>query len=353
MMSYIYPLLQNNLTRYKVYFVHEAKKIYLGLYDTLEYAENALQEAQDIMHRPKGVTPFHYHFIDFKKFICLCNFRDYGIYIKNPIYVYNTFFHYYLSKDLFLTFDAKDLLFFSTYKITKRGNYLYTQDNVTQQSILSRFGIPPHSILGTDYRHKNGDCYDFRRENLEIINTYKGVSLTQKNNKLVYTAKIFIHHTIVIGHYASEIEAAIAYNKAIDMLIRNGSDKNYIKNTIPYLTLSEYNQIYDTLQISPCIKTPSRHKRVVSTKKYRGICKDKSGYRASIGYKGKQIYLGIYPTEKRAAQAYNYASFYLYGNNGHINSTNPLIYDHDSKQIVKHLTKYNILKTSTKAPHTP
>ena len=174
-----------------------------------------------------------------------------------------------------------------------------------------------------------------------------------KNKQLVYVAKIFINHTIIIGYYPSELEAAIAYNKAIDLLMQNGTRRDYIKNDIPYLTLTEYHQIYDRLEISPCVKTPSRRKRVVSPKQYRGICQDKSGFRASIGYKGKQIYLGIYPTEKRAAQAYNFASFYLYGNSGHINNTTPLIDDYDSHKIAKHLAKHNIIKTNIKAPIAP
>lgn len=343
-MSYIYSLLKNNILRYKVYFVYQSKKIYLGLYDTEELAKNTLREAQEIMEKFMDISHYTCQYINFKKFISLCNLRDRHVYIKNPIYLYDTYFHYYLSKDVFLTFDIKDLLFFSTYKICKRGNYIYTQDSITQQSILCRFGIHQHSIYGVDYKLKNGNMYDFRRENIEIINAYKGVTLKEKNGQSVYVAKIFINHDIIIGYYTSQAEAAIAYNKAIDVLTQNGTLRDYIKNTIPYLTLSEYTQIYNRLVISPCIKTPSKQKRVVSTKQYRGTCKDKSGFRASIGYKGKQIYLGIYPTERRAAQAYNFASFYLYGNNGYVNNTSPLIDNNDSNKIANQLAKYNIMK---------
>ncbi|MDF2593992.1 MAG: hypothetical protein K0R69_333 [Clostridia bacterium] len=343
-MSYIYPSLKNNITRYKVYFVYQSKKIYLGLFDTSLSAENALQEAREIMEGSIDIADYTCTSIDYKKFITLCNFRDRHVYIKNPIYIHDSYFCYYLSKDIVLIFDMKDLLFFSTYKICKRGNYIYTQDSITQQSILSRFGLPPHSVCGIDYTFKNGNSYDFRRENLEIINTYKGVVHKVKNGECIYIAKIFINQNVVIGHYSSSLEAAIAYNKAVDILLKNDQGRDYIKNVIPYLTLTEYNQIYDRLDISPCITKPSKQKRVVSEKKYRGTCKDKSGFRASIGFKGKQIYLGIYPTEKRAAQAYNFASFYLYGSSGYINPINPLIYNNDSAQIARQLGKHNIIK---------
>lgn len=174
-MSYIYPLLQNNTTRYKVYFLCQSKKIYLGLYTTLADAEATLLEAKRLIQESLDIAYANYKFIDYKKYISLCNFRDRKVYIKNPIYIYDNYFNYYLSSDIILTFDIKDLLFFSTTKISKRGNYIYAQDTITQQSILSRFGIPPHSVYGIGYKHKNGDRYDFRRHNLEIISSYKGV----------------------------------------------------------------------------------------------------------------------------------------------------------------------------------
>ena len=343
-MSYIYPSLENQKTRYKVYYVCQQKKIYLGLYDTEQEAKNALEEAANVMNQSIPIEEYACQYLNFNKYVTLCNFRDRRVYIKNPIYTYDTYFDYYLSQDLILTFDMKDLFFFSSYKIRKRGNYIYIQDSVTQQSILSRFGIHPHSTYGIDYKFKNGNSYDFRRENIEIINSYKGVIYKEKNGTLVYVAKIFIDHDIVIGHYATQTEAAVAYNKAADILEKRGIKKEFIRNTIPYLTLTEYNEIYDRLMVSPALKAPSKQKRIVSSKEYRGTCKDKSGFRASIGYKGKQIYLGIYPTEKRAAQAYNFASFYLYGSSGYVNDVTPLIYEGDSAQIAKQFLKYNITK---------
>lgn len=344
-MSYIYPTLINEQTKYKTYFLFETTKLYLGTYSTMEIAEAALSEATRLMSLPKGKPTFDFCYLDYKKIVCLSNLRDNKNYIKNPIYLYPSYFTYYLSKDCILIFDLKDLFYFSTYKIYKRGNYLYTQDSISQKNILLRYGIQNHSVLNKDYRFKNGNPFDFRQNNIEIINGYKGVMKTEKDHVTVYTAHIYLKTNIIIGHYPSEVEAAIAYNKALDILSCKQPLKDFTYNTIPYLTKAEYDALYEKLSISPRIyHLDHTRKRIISLKSLRGVSKDKNSFRAHIGYQGKQLYLGMYPTEKRAAQAYNYASFYLFGRQGYINQITPLVYDGDIEKIVHFLSKYQVLK---------
>ena len=348
-MSYIYPSRDELAKSYKLYFVYNKEKIYLGSYASYEKAQEILAEAEALMQDPHHLIPdFSKYKMDYKKVISLCNFRDNKKYIKNPIYIYTNYFHYYLSKDCILTFDLKELFYFSTYKIHKRGNYLYTQDNVSQKSILSRFGILNHSVVGKDYFFKNNDPYDFRKENLEIIKSYKGVTKKEKADGDIYIASIYIDSNLIIGYYASEIEAAIAYNKAIDLISDHTPQKLFTPNLIPYLTSDEYQSIYSSITVSPrLLHLEHQRKRVISTKTYRGISKDKNSYKVHIGYNGRQYYLGMYPTEKRAAQAYNYASFYLFGRQGYINNVSPLVDDRDTEKIVGFLRKYGILKESS------
>ena len=344
-MSYIYPSVTNEITKYKIYFVYEGQKIYLGVYASRKEGQRILDEAEKIMHLPAGIPSFDDYTLNYKKVVCLCNLRDNKKYIKNPIYIYSKHFHYYLSQDCILIFDLKELFYFSTYKIHKRGSYLYTQDSVSQKSILSRFGILNHSVAGKDYIFKNNNPYDFRHENLEIINTYKGVTKKQRADKISYAASIFLDKNIIIGHYSSELEAAIAYNKAVDLLQEVYPQKQFVSNYIPFLTHEEYDEIYENLVVSPRLLHMDHHrKRVISGKKYRGVTKDNNSYKVHIGYNSHQYYLGMYPTEKRAAQAYNYASFYLFGRQGYINDVSPLIDDRDTDKIVSFLTKYGILK---------
>ena len=88
-----------------------------------------------------------------------------------------------------------------------------------QQTLTSRYGIKSYGVPGVDYCFVNGDPTDFRRENLQIHNIYHGVRKTvTKNGQHVYTVRIHIRGNYIVGRYATDVEAAIAYNKAIDIL---------------------------------------------------------------------------------------------------------------------------------------
>ena len=50
-------------------------------------------------------------------------------------------------------------------------------------------------------------------------------------------------------------EAAIAYNKAVDILRENGFSKNYSVNYIEGLPSGKYAELYDRLQISARIRS--------------------------------------------------------------------------------------------------
>lgn len=343
-MSYIYPVKSCETIRYRVYYLHQSKKIYIGLYNDLEKATHAYDLASRLLNNPIPLEACDDQIIDFKKCVSLINFRENGIYFNNPIYVYPTYFDYYFSVDCKYTFDLKDLFFLTHNKLCQRGNYLYVTLHSRQENLLRRFGILNHASEGKDYIFKNGNPSDFRRENLHLLNHYIGVSFGKKHGKPTYTSKILFNNYITIGHYDSELEAAIAYNKAVDLLASKCTDSKFIKNDIPYLTRSEYQSLYERIVLSKRFTHPTHQNRVTSNKLYRGISKDKSGYRASIGYKGKQIYLGIYPTPFRAAQAYNFASLYLYGHRGYTNDIYPLTYSSDELKIASKLEKAGVLK---------
>lgn len=54
-------------------------------------------------------------------------------------------------------------------------------------------------------------------------------------------------------------------------------------------------------------------KRIGSRSKYKGVSKDKKGWRASIQVNGKQVYIRPFPTEHFAAMAYDLWAKDLYG----------------------------------------
>ena len=244
----------------EVYFraslTYRRKHISLGSFDTPEAAHLAYLEGLRLLTDTslslsgyRKTSP-----LSFEKWVCLLNFRDNNIYFGNPIYIGQKLFYYYLSPTHVLKFDMDDLFFYSSHKIMCRGNHYFVADYGMQLNIASRYGIKNYAVPGVDFKFINGDSTDFRRENLEIHNVYHGVRCTQqKNGRYVYTARIHINGNYVIGKYASEVEAAIAYNKAIDILKRNGVQKNFTPNYVDAITPRQYAEVYSALEISPKI----------------------------------------------------------------------------------------------------
>ena len=240
---------------YRSSLTYRRKHISLGSFPIPEEAHAAYLEGLRLL-TDTTVTLNNYHKtspLPFEKWVCLLNFRDNGIYFGTPIYMGQRLFYYYMTPKHVLKFDMDDLFFFSSHKIMRRGNHYFVADYGMQVNIMSRYGIKNYAVPGVDFEFINGDSTDFRRENLEIHNVFHGVRCTQKNGQYIYTVRIHIKGNYVVGKYATEIEAAIAYNKAIDILLKKGVSKNYTPNYIEGLSPSKYAEIYTALKISPKI----------------------------------------------------------------------------------------------------
>ncbi len=242
-----------------VYFraslTYRRKHISLGSFSTPEQAHRAYLEGQLLLSDPR-IRLLSYStdsLLPFEKWVILLNFRDNGLYFGTPIYLGQKMFYYYLSPTQILKFDLDDLFYYSSHKIMCRGNHYFVADYGMQLGIAGRYGIKSYAALGRDYRFLNGDCLDFRRVNLEILNSYHGVSMSTKKGQRLYTARIHIHGNYVIGRYSTPLEAAIAYNKAIDILKKNGLEKDFQPNYIENLSPGRYAEIYSQVKISPKI----------------------------------------------------------------------------------------------------
>ncbi len=252
----VYPAVKKNGEAYfRASLTHRRKHISLGSFPTAQEAHNAYLEGQRILN-DESLTVNSYHHtspLHFEKWICLLNFRDNGLYFGTPIYVSKKMFYYYLSPSKVLKFDPDDLFYYSSHKIMCRGNHYFVADYGSQVSISTRYGIKPYAREGRDFRFINGDTTDFRRENLEIINIYNGVVHEYKNSQYPYTVRIHIKGNYIVGRYSTETEAAIAYNKAIDILKKNGVTKNFVSNYVEGLSPSKYAEIYTNVSISHAI----------------------------------------------------------------------------------------------------
>lgn len=245
---------------YRVSITYKNKHISLGSYTELSKAATAYQEADALLHSTCDISAIdtstcHAAYeksslLSFEKWIILNNFKDSGIYIKTPIYLCSKHFIYFISPTRHLLFDVDDLFYYSNHKIMARDGYLFVNDHGMQTSILFRYGIRNHAVCGRDYIFCNGDICDYRYTNLQIINKYTGVQSFFKNGLLLFKVKIHVHGDYVVGTYKTEKEAAIAYNKAVNLLHSKGMGKNYITNYIEDISSIEYAAIYNAVKIS-------------------------------------------------------------------------------------------------------
>lgn len=248
---------KNGTTYFRSSITYHNKHISLGSFETEETAHKVYLAAQTLLssqelsienYKTSSVIPF-------EKWVILINFRDNQIYIKTPIYLRKSYFEYYLDYKTVLKFAVDDLFYYSNHKIMKRGGHLFVADFGMQVNILSRYGIKNYAVAGKDYIFVNGDHLDYRYENIQIINKYHGVSKisnvpANKNLKKNYVSCIHIHGDYIIGRYSTEVEAAVAYNKAADLLQRKGLIKNFPVNYISELSSEEYQELYKKVPIS-------------------------------------------------------------------------------------------------------
>ena len=230
----------------------QSKHISLGSFPSPQKAGKAYTEACNIIRRKQyQLADYTESFaLDFTKFIVLMNYRNSGIYFKTPIYLQTGFFYYYLAPDRFLIFDREDLFFYANHKIQIRGGYFFICDYGSQYNILSRYGIKNYAKKGVDYIFVNHNEYDYRYENIKIINEYTGVTRIEQNGKVFHECIIHIHGNYLVGRYADKITAAIAYNKAVDILAEKGIHKKYVKNYIHEYSSEEYQDAYEQIAVS-------------------------------------------------------------------------------------------------------
>lgn len=244
---------------YRASLTYRGKHVSLGSFADADTAHLAYLEAGQLIRPVAGAAVSmeiadykkQTHILSFEKWVCLINFRDNRMYFSTPIYVRAKFFYYYLTPSTVLKFDIDDLFYFSSHKIMKRGGHYFVADFGMQVNVLSRLGIKNYGVCGRDYHFLNGDHTDFRRENLEIFNQFHGVISYVHKGVTKYRARIHVKGYYIIGTYDTMTEAAIAYNKAIDILHRAGIRRNYLPNYLENVSPSAYADIYSGLKVSP------------------------------------------------------------------------------------------------------
>lgn len=249
----VYEATKKNGTKYyRTSITYKNKHVSLGSFTTMDMANHAYLMATDILRHDKyDIDDFKLSYgLSFDKWVVLINFRDNGMYFKNPVYLKNRYFVYYYNKKILFKFDIDDLFYYAHHKIMKRGGHLFVSDYGMQVNILSRYGIKNYAVPGRDYSFVNGDDTDYRYGNIEIINRYHGVMKSANKGLPYFTTKIHMNGDFIVGRYDSEIEAAIAYNKAASLLNSKGVNKDFPENYISEIDEIEYARIYHGVRIS-------------------------------------------------------------------------------------------------------
>lgn len=239
-------------TYYRASITYKQKHISLGSYPSASMACAAYLEASSVLSSKElSLSDYSgFRLLSFEKWVCLLNFRNNDIYFSTPIYMRKNYFEYYLSPSYILKFDVDDLFYYSSHKIMRRGRHFFVADYGMQVNIASRYGIKNYAVKGRDYVFVNGDDMDFRYENIKILNSFHGVTKKETPKGLRYVAKIHINGNYTIGSYHTDIEAAIAYNKAIDLLKKAGVTKRFLPNYLENLSPMAYADIYARVPIS-------------------------------------------------------------------------------------------------------
>ena len=256
MLAGVYEAVKKNGERYyRASFTYRNKHISLGSFETEKSAHEAYILAGELMAGEKNQLSISAYqakgcALSFEKWVVLINFRDNGMYIKNPIYLKSRYFIYYYNEETQLKFDVDDLFYYSEHKIMKRGGHLFVADYGMQVNLLSRYGIKNYAVCGRDYRFVNGDDTDFRYGNIEVINRYYGVVKEEYKGGICYTTRIHVVGDVIVGRYETEEEAAVAYNVVADLLEAKGAKKAYPRNYIEWLSGENYKKLYQNVPIA-------------------------------------------------------------------------------------------------------
>lgn len=229
---------------------YRRRHISLGSYETESAAAAAYAQGLSILHENNITLEnflSHAKVLAPEKAVILLNLRDNHTYIKNPVYLRQGYFSYFVKGKEELKFSNDDLFYYSAHAILVHDGHYYVNDYGMQYGILERFGIRPWSVAGRDYVFANGDTKDFRYENIIVLNHYHGVYRIDTNGVIRYEARIHLNGDFVIGRFRTEAKAAVAYNKAADLAIAAGIGKSFPQNYVTEYTAPEYAEIYTDL----------------------------------------------------------------------------------------------------------
>lgn len=146
----------------------------------------------------------------------------------------------------------------------------------------------------------------YTRPHNKSSSQYKGVHWNKRLKR--WTTTIFVDgKKKYIGSFQKEVDAAMAYNDAVDLYWGGEGYKNVVG-------------VDGRVEGNEYLRDKDKPKRRLGKSKCRGVYGEQGKYKSYLTYRGKQITLGRFDTKEEAALAYNKAAMHLYGDDAVINN---------------------------------
>jgi AP2-like factor, euAP2 lineage len=249
-----------------------------------------------------------------------------------------------LSDDIKLLFDKNE------YEIAKNYPWRVRKCKNGKFSVLTNINKHRYSVKQLVFKlpkeiyiyHKNGNPYDFRRSEIDIItkseyfhrkspnlprtSKYKSVFFDEANNK--WSTAVIKGKSHFAGRYLEEEEAAIAADRLMLQLYGDKAERNF-----PELSTTKLEDKYSELEMKYGKSEKEKRARTVQgitmqndvkSSKFVGVYweKRKQKWVAEIRYLKKRYWLGLYDKEDEAARSYDIKALELYGENAKTNFKN-------------------------------
>ncbi len=226
------------------------------------------------------------------------------------------------------------------YELSKVGWYLnnkYISGTINGKTIrLHRYLLDAPDNLFVD--HIDGNPLNNKKSNLRLatkeensynkikykntIHQYKGITYIKKNiNNPFYVSITKDTKNYTVGHFDTEIKAAIAYNIKAKELFGEFANLNEINID---------NESYNEIEKEVLNKISNKQKLYIGTTKTKY-----NTYRATYQFKGKSYHLGCFDNEVKCALAYNLKKIELNNNNSTNLKLNELNLDNETYEKYK------------------
>ena len=161
------------------------------------------------------------------------------------------------GKTIIVSGNMKDLKNVYNGNIIVGGKVTFSKSNLSNAALINMCNITAEECSGGNIKIGNNVKINSNLiiEEMDITpNSILEIGGNLTYNSYIHmrddTSKLIVNGDFIVGRYNTEARAAIAYNKAVDIVKKQGYDKNYDFNYIEGLSPAQYAQMYSECSIS-------------------------------------------------------------------------------------------------------